>query len=184
MKDPQRSALLLIDLQTGIFSGRGGADQAGADRRLEDLCQRLSGVARRWLSQDRILILVQHSGPPDHRLAVGGSGWALRPEIGFPEAVVVPKTECDAFHSTPLSELLTALKVDTLVIGGCMTEYCIDTTCRSAVSRGYDVRLLEDGHATVDGVIPADLIIAHHNATLNGLEAGGATVRLSRCADV
>lgn len=65
-----------------------------------------------------------------------------------------------------------------------MTEFCIDTTCRSAVSRGFDVHLISDGHSTVDGLIPADTIVAHHNATLDGLCAGSAQLRLISSGDV
>jgi nicotinamidase-related amidase len=44
-----------------------------------------------------------------------------------------------------------------------------DTTCRRAISLGYDVTLVADGHTTRDGVMPAAEIIRHHNAVLPGL---------------
>lgn len=173
-----RTAMLLIDMQAGIFAGRGGADQAAADRRLDALCGVLGSAAARWTAEGRPLILVQHAGPAGHRLATGSPGWALRPEIDLAGGRRVSKTACDAFHGTDLLEVLDGLAVNTLVVGGCMTEFCVDTTCRGAVSRGFDVLLLGDGHSTVDGVIPASHIIAHHNATLDGLEAGDARLRV------
>jgi nicotinamidase-related amidase len=52
---------------------------------------------------------------------------------------------------------------------GCKTEYCIDTAVRTATVSGFDVTLVEDGHTTSDSkTLPAEKIIAHHNATLHG----------------
>ncbi|ASD26226.1 isochorismatase family protein [Brevundimonas diminuta] len=179
-----RSALVLIDLQQGIFAGRGGADQDGADRRLNELCVVLASAAHRWVALGRPLILIQHAGPTGHRLALGSHGWTLRPEVDLPGARRIAKTACDAFHDTELAQSLSSQGVTGLVLGGCMTEFCIDTTCRSAVSRGFDVHLLSDGHSTVNGLIPADMIVAHHNATLDGLSAGTARLRLISSRDI
>ncbi|BCQ42632.1 hypothetical protein ERHA55_01590 [Erwinia rhapontici] len=49
------------------------------------------------------------------------------------------------------------------------TEYCVDTTCRAAADRGFEVVLVSDAHSTTDNaVLTAEQIIAHHNATLSG----------------
>ena len=54
-----------------------------------------------------------------------------------------------------------------------MTEYCVDTTCRRAISLGYDVTLASDAHLTQDnGVLSAANIIAHHNFVLDNFGAG------------
>jgi len=46
-----------------------------------------------------------------------------------------------------------------------MTQYCVGTSVRRAVSLGYDVTLAEDGHLTADSEsLTFDQIIAHHNA--------------------
>ena len=49
------------------------------------------------------------------------------------------------------------------------TEYCVDTTCRRALSLGFGVTLVADGHTTCDGILPAADVIRHHNALLAGL---------------
>jgi len=52
---------------------------------------------------------------------------------------------------------------------GSRSDFCVDTTCRSAISHGFDVTLVSDTHSTSNRkVLPAELIVAHHNATLNG----------------
>ena len=60
-----------------------------------------------------------------------------------------------------------------------MTEYCVDTTCRRAVSLGYDVTLASDAHLTRDnGVLTAGNIIAHHNFVLHEFGAGDHVVKV------
>ena len=61
---------------------------------------------------------------------------------------------------------LKDLGVKELLITGLQTEYCVDTACRAALSHGYDVVLVEDGHSTGDADLPAEEIVRHHNALL------------------
>jgi len=66
-----------------------------------------------------------------------------------------------------------------------MTQYCIDTTVRRAVSLGYDVVLAADGHMTADtDALLFEQIIAHHNALLDGFDAGGHAVRVCRADQI
>jgi hypothetical protein len=66
-----------------------------------------------------------------------------------------------------------------------MTQYCIDTTVRRAVSLGYDVILAADGHMTADtGALPFEQIIAHHNALLDGFDAGEHEVFVRPSAEI
>jgi nicotinamidase-related amidase len=54
-----------------------------------------------------------------------------------------------------------------------MPQFCVDTTGRRAVSLGYDVTLLADGHMTADmGSLSFSQIIEHHKRLLDGFEAG------------
>ena len=56
----------------------------------------------------------------------------------------------------------------------------LDTSVRRAVSLGYDVTLAEgDGHLTADTEsLTFDQIVAHHNALLDGFDAGEHSVRV------
>ncbi|WP_425341255.1 isochorismatase family protein [Brevibacillus borstelensis] len=48
--------------------------------------------------------------------------------------VVIAKQATDAFYQTPLKEEWKKRGITHLVIAGARTEYCVDTTCRSAIS--------------------------------------------------
>jgi nicotinamidase-related amidase len=62
---------------------------------------------------------------------------------------VVNKTTYGSFASTGLDGMLRNLGIDTLVIGGVVTNRCVETTVRDAADRGYRVVLVDDGTATL-----------------------------------
>lgn len=175
------TALVIIDLQKAILppiedTGR----RSRLDATLNDVAIRLGRLKAEAESAGMPVILIQHDGDPGHRLEKGTAGWRFRDEVlPGPGTIVVHKRNCDAFHDTDLDARLRALRIKRLVVGGCMTQFCVDTTVRRAVSIGYDVTLIEDGHATSDfGILTAEQIVDHHNRLLSGFEAGSSSVNL------
>jgi nicotinamidase-related amidase len=67
---------------------------------------------------------------------------------------------------TPLLDELRRLEVTHVVVTGMQTELCVDTTCRRAITLGLEVTLVSDAHTTVDATLPAESIVAYHNAVL------------------
>jgi nicotinamidase-related amidase len=62
--------------------------------------------------------------------------------------------------------------VSTLGVAGWATDHCVDSTIRSAVSRGFRVVVPSDAHPVSDRVhLTAPQIIDHHNRTWAGLIA-------------
>lgn len=181
------SALLIIDVQNAILRGKSeGSRQTETDSALDAMVGRLAGLQIEAREADTPVILVQHDGPEGHRLARGSEGWEIRSELA-PRAgeIVVHKTACDAFYATDLQQRLMQRGIRHLVVGGCMTQFCVDTTCRSAVAHGFDVTLVSDGHMTADmGGLAFDQIIAHHNALLDGFDAGRHAIRVAPAAEI
>ena len=119
----------------------------------------------------------------DARLAVGTHGWEIHPAVAPAEGEpVVRKRAADSFHETTLGEELSARGVRHLVVAGCRTQYCVDTTCRRATTLGYDVTLASDAHTTTDDKLSAAQIVEHHNSTLDdfGNDRHVVTVRESK----
>jgi nicotinamidase-related amidase len=180
-------ALLIIDVQNAILSGKGTPErQPHIDAALDETVARLRGLQQEARLAGVPVVLVQHDGTPEHRLAVGTHGWAIRDEIAPRENdVVVHKKSCDSFFETDLAERLDERSVTHLVVGGCMSQFCVDTTVRRAVSLGYDVTLVADGHMTADsGSLTFPAIVAHHNETLDGFDAGMAKVEVLAAAEI
>lgn len=76
----------------------------------------------------------------------------------------VRKTACDSFLDTELGFLLAEQPVDRLLVCGCATDFCVDTTLRSAAARGFEVVAVTDAHTTADRPhLSAEQIIEHHH---------------------
>lgn len=68
-----------------------------------------------------------------------------------PEDYIVTKyNTMDGFHNTDLEQILKGLKCDTLIFAGVVTNFCLETTVRSAFNRGYNTIVLSDCVATMN----------------------------------
>ncbi len=77
-----------------------------------------------------------------------------------------------------------------VVVTGFATEICVESTARQALSRGYDVVLVADGHTTsgrpaASGRSAApEASVAHHNEIYRNLRFPGRRVRVLPAAEV
>jgi len=150
-------ALLIVDMQVGCFAGSPPRwDTDGTIARINQLahCVRKHGL----------VIFIQHTDPREG-LAKGSEAWRLLDSLDrVPEDAIVEKTACDAFLETGLEPLLRGKSVTELLITGCATDFCVDTTVRAAASRGFRVTVPSDAHTTRDRPhLDAQKIIEHHN---------------------
>ena len=164
-------ALLIIDVQHALCHG------ADAAFDIDGVIHRINGVSARARAVGAPVILIQHE-EADGSLQHGAEGWQLDARLQLSDADLrVHKTACDAFYQTKLQDLLLSRAVDHLVVCGLQSEFCVDSTVRAALARGYPVTLVADGHSTVDnGVLTAAQISAHHNTTLANLGSFGSRV--------
>ena len=173
------TALLIIDVQVGIIDGL----RAYGGREVLEQINKLLSKAR---AVNMSIIYVQHDGEAGHPLEVGSQGWQIHPEIKpHEEDLIIRKRASDSFFETSLQRELQARGIEHLIVAGCMNEYCVDTTSRRAISMGYDVTLVSDAHTTMDNkLLPAAQIIAHHNALLDGFDAGAHAITVKPADDV
>lgn len=158
------TALLVIDMQVDSFSVPGNPTY-----REVELLANINELLNKARTAGTPVIYIQHqekSGP----LTVGTPGWQILPAIApLEQDLIISKSAEDSFLATTLEEELHARHITHLVICGSRSDFCVDTTCRSAISHGYDVTLVRDGHSTINRkVLNAEQIVAHHNATLDG----------------
>jgi nicotinamidase-related amidase len=153
-------ALIVIDMQQGSFGPATPRHDAAG------LVVRLNKLARAVRTTGGPVIFVQHDGALGDPHHPDESGWRLLPALEVrPNDTYIRKTACDAFLGTSLENVLRESAIDRLVITGCATDYCVDTTVRSALGRGWPTIVPSDGHTTLDRAhLRATQIIAHHNA--------------------
>jgi nicotinamidase-related amidase len=176
----EHTALLIIDMQTTLFEVPDNPTY-----RETELLANISELLRKARSASIPVIYIQHqekSGP----LVVGTRTWQILPAIApLEHELIVPKYAEDSFFATTLEDELRARNITHLAICGCRSEFCVDTTCRSAISHGYDVTLVSDAHSTINRkVLNAELIVAHHNATLDGFGPEGRHIRVRPTSEI
>ena len=161
---PQDTALLVIDVQNGMFADDDSVFQGDL------LLATIHDLVGRARAAGVPVIHVQHHGGPGHPLQPGSEAWRIHPAIAPVDGeLVVGKREPDCFFETTLQRELADRGINKLIVAGIQTELCVDTTCRRAASLGYETTLVTDGHSTWDSrTLSAAQIIAHHNDTLNG----------------
>lgn len=173
-------ALLVIDMQQGSFGeATPRHDVAGLVGRLN----RLAGTVR---ETGGAVVFIQHDGPPGDPHHPDLPGWKLLDELEVRLAdTIIRKKSCDAFLDTSLEAFLGARSIDRLIVTGCATDYCVDTTVRSALARGYPTTVPSDGHTTSDRPhLAAVKIIEHHNAIWSDFLAPRGPALVCPCADV
>jgi nicotinamidase-related amidase len=172
------TALLIIDVQRALCTG---------DERvfgIDAVIDRINSLSCRARTAGAPVVLVQHEEATG-AFRSGSEGWELAGNlVTAPDDLRVSKTTPNSFHRTELQQLLQGLGVERVVICGLQTEYCVDTTLRHALALGYRVVLASDAHSTVDGVLMAAQVIAHHNHTFRNMNSFGPVIEVKPTAEV
>lgn len=134
------------------------ADLGREGSRWWQMCQRLKVGAG----------IVAPNGEPSRILIEGTWNTEILPELTpLPNDIVVTKTRFSGFHGTVLDEKLRELHLESLLVVGCTTSICVESTIRDAESRDYICVLLAD--CTGQPERPG-FSIGSHEATLGIIE--------------
>lgn len=164
------TALLIIDAQTDLIN----AGAWNADSVINHI-NRLITTAR----ENKVPVIFIR----DRRVGPDGSVHSAINRDA--QDSTLEKSYCDSFKDTNLQQHLIEQGINRLIVAGLQSEYCIDTSCRRAISLGYQVVLAGDAHTTFDnGIVEAPQIIAHHNHVLNMLLAGDQYVLVMDTNDI
>lgn len=159
--EPARTALVVIDSQTGIVDIPTAPESAAVvverAAALADACRR-AGVfvvlVRVDLSPDGRDALVPEADEPPRLAAPRPAQWAeIVPALGpRPGDRVVTKRQWGAFYGTDLDLQLRRRRVDTLLLCGIATNFGVESTARDAYERGYRQVFVVDAMAARSAV--------------------------------
>jgi len=166
-----KSAVLVIDLQQGLF------EDEGKPYDYENSIERINSITRHARHNSIPVIFIYHEqteGPLQH----GCPAWHLVPELKTKlQDFVVRKTTPDSFLKTNLLTLLNQEEVTNLIVCGYATEFCVDSTVRRAAALGFSIQLVADAHTTHDkNHATAESIRTHHNETLSNIKSFGVSI--------
>ncbi len=153
--DRQRAAVIVVDMQNDFVKPQGKLYVPGAQEAATALARLLARA--RAAGVPVIYTQDQHgASDPEYRIwgeHVKAGTWGveiieeLAPQAGDE---VVQKPRYDAFYASRLEDVLrTRPTVDTLVIGGVVTNICVLHTAGSAALRWYKVVVPQDGVAAL-----------------------------------
>jgi|SRR3989475_3794466 len=195
--DPERTALLVIDMQNDFGTKGGMFDLAGIDisqiQKAVAPTARVIAAARKagmkviylkmgfrpdlsdagtrdsptWIKHEMMHFGESVSAPDgtESRILIRDT-WntdivsELKPQ---PDDIVVWKTRYSGFYQTDLDSVLKRLNAKVLVVTGCTTSVCVESTIRDATFRDYSPVLLADCTAEPIG---RDLPATNHDASL------------------
>lgn len=191
--DPKRMALLTIDLQNDFLHPEGAYGRAGqgADT-ISVLPERVRPVVDALRAKGGVYVSAQFTlvPGPDGEPLISPHLKALRPFLGkgdfapggfghslvdtlAPADFTIEKVAYSAFYQTRLEYILRYLDIDTIIVGGIVTNGGVASTVRDAHLRNIHTILLSDGCAAFRSEV--------HDATLISL---GSISPVRTCAEM
>jgi nicotinamidase-related amidase len=153
-----KKALVVIDVQNIFF-----ADGKYQLYQAEEVTEKINCLIKNARQNDVPLIFVRHQD--EKYMQFGSDIWQIYDGLDARKSdFYIEKKTPDSFFETSLQELLAANQIEEIYLCGMQTDYCIDTTCRSAFGKKIKAFLIEDAHSTFQtGELKAEQIIKHHN---------------------
>ena len=135
--------LLVVDVQNALIH-----DHPYQEQRVIENIKTLIDTAR---ANQKEVVYVRHDDGPGTEFEYGTDSWqiyaAVAPQKG---EFIVEKRYNSAFHKTDLKGYLDSKQVDTIMLVGLQTEYCIDATVRSAFDYEYSILVPDGTNTTFD----------------------------------
>jgi streptothricin hydrolase len=136
-------ALILVDVQLDMLEPPNPVPSHTEVKR------ELTGLLEKARKAGTLVVHIQNDGPKGESDEPNTKGW----ELVFPPLPgehVFRKTAGDAFSNGKLIAALEARKIQRVIVGGMLSNYCVVDTCRGALRNGYAVVLASGAHAAYD----------------------------------
>ena len=133
--------LLVVDVQNALIK-----EHPYNEQRVIENIRKLISVAR---NNKKEVLYVRHDDGKGTELEQGTDGWQIYDDVAPNNSeLIFEKQYNSAFHKTGLRGYLESKEIDTIILVGLQTEYCIDATCKSAFDYGYKIIFPEETNTT------------------------------------
>ena len=154
-----KRALLIIDMQKGSFTSKTPRfDTKGVVKRMNEL----SDLFRK---SELPVIYIQHDGTGSGEFEKNTSEWEILNSLNVQSTdILIDKYANDVFYNSELQAKLTELNATELLITGCATDFCVESTVQSALAKDYNITVVSNGHTTGERPhLTAEKVIEHYN---------------------
>lgn len=169
-----KKGLFIIDMQQGSFTPETPRHDT------EGTIKRINELAEIFRHKDWPVIFVQHDGSKEGVFIPNSEDWKILPDLMVcDQDLLQSKIANDIFYQTDLHHKLQNLGVDELFITGCATDFCVEASIQSALTKDYNIVVVKDGHTT--GRRPhlsAEKVIEHYNWTWENMIPTKGTIRV------
>lgn len=152
-------ALLVIDMQKGSFT------EATPRYNTAGVVQIINSLAEAFRSNSLPVFFIQHDGTEMNEFVPHTADWEILDDLKTgADDIFIDKYANDVFYRSELQKKLNLLNIDELVITGCATDFCVESTVQSALSKDFNITVIEDGHTTGNRPhLQALQVIEHYN---------------------
>jgi nicotinamidase/pyrazinamidase len=161
-RDPERVALLVIDIQEGTTGSTSITDSyisqsesliSNVNKLVADALE--NGWSIVWIRSEvtNPLINILNS-----TMARGSLGVELDGRLNTSSGQVVVKKKNDSFANTPLDSILEEQGVGRLVVAGLDAEHCVLTAIQAASNRNYELIVFEETVIAEDEATMAEML--------------------------
>ena len=154
-----KAALLIIDMQKGSFTDQTPRFDT------EGVVNRINGLAAKFRELNFPVFIIQHDGTGTGEFEKYSTEWENLDELVVGQSdILIDKYANDIFYKTKLENRLSELNVSKLLITGCATDFCVESSVQSALVKDYNIIVVEDGHTTGNRPhLKAEKVIEHYN---------------------
>lgn len=138
-----KMGLLVVDVQEALVSEN--------PFNKETTVNNIKLLIRECRNNDVEVIYARHDGGQGDELEFGSKGWQIYNEVAPKEGEkIIEKRFNSAFRNTELKKCLNEKGIDTIILVGMQTEYCIDATCKVAFEYNFNLIIPEESNTTFD----------------------------------
>ncbi len=152
-------ALLIIDMQKGSFTSETPRyDTSG-------VIDRINKLSNLFRTTNAHVIHIQHDGTKFNDFIPYTTEWEILDDLDKTNTDhYIDKYANDCFYQSKLQTKLIDLDIKEIFITGCATDFCVEATIQSALTKDYNITIVQDGHTTGDRPhLTAKKVIEHYN---------------------
>jgi len=152
-------ALLIIDMQKVSFTPKTPRFDA------DGVIERINMLSEKFRENSDWVIFIQHDGTKEGFCLPQTEEWEILSSLKIRSGdKFISKMANDAFYNNSLKDDLLKSGIREIVITGCATDFCVDSTVKSALNKDFHITVISDGHTTTDrGELTSKQVIDYYN---------------------